>query len=167
MAIKIRKMTVKNMFSDNGPLSGLKEKNRKKFLDMGKVGFLGVDTSIYLHQWCSHDSTAMPNTAIPRYQSKDIEYKIMALHNELCKKADTVVYFFEGVDLPLKSQTKLERKGNVDSQKAKLDGLVRAGRKGPVSALREPGVPEARRGGRAACKGLPLWRRQPAAQPGL
>ena len=123
-------MTVKNMFSDNGPLSGLKEKSRKKFLDMGKVGFLGVDTSIYLHQWCSHDSTAMPNTAIPRYQSKDIEYKIMALHNELCKKADTVVYFFEGVDLPLKSQTKLERKKNVDSQKAKLDGLVAKYRRG-------------------------------------
>jgi len=115
-------MTVKDLFTD-GPLKGFKAVCSDK-LNSVKGMKVGVDLSIFLYVWCKLDEYAIPATSVPRYDSQVLEEQIKSFDTQLKQIFPLVVYVYEGKDLPLKKEVKIERQNKVLASKQKLDNLL-------------------------------------------
>ena len=111
-------MTVKDLFT-HGPLKDFKDA-KQVTLDDYKGRRLVVDFSVYFYTWTKLDEYAIPSTSIPRYDSQLLEERILTFDRQLNKVFSTVVYVYEGKDLPVKRLTKVKRLRKFKESKAKL-----------------------------------------------
>ena len=115
-------MTVKDLFT-HGPLKDFKDAKQVTLGDY-KGRRLVVDFSVYFYTWTKLDEYTIPSTSIPRYDSQLLEERILTFHCQLNKVFSTVVYVYEGKDLPVKRLTKVKHLQKFKDSKAKLTALI-------------------------------------------